>query len=97
MGEPPEVLGGARLLAFATIDGSVTPTGGTTHSVNGVVLGPAAGLAIVRYEGDGSFYLFYCDTAWQVVADTCHASLDLARHQAEFEYRGVTGRWRTRS
>jgi hypothetical protein len=96
MGEPPETLDGARVLAFSVIDGSVTPTGGTTHRIEDEVLGPAAGLAIAQYDGDGQFYLFYCDPAWQVVTDTCHPSLELAREQAEFEYSGVSSRWHIR-
>lgn len=94
MGEPPELLDGARVLAFAVIDASVVPTGGTTHCIEVEMLGPAAGLAIAKYDGDGQFYLFYCDPKWQVVTDTCHPSLELAREQAEFEYRGVSARWK---
>jgi hypothetical protein len=96
MGEPPELLDGARVLAFAVVDAAVAPTGGTTHRIGDEVLGPAAGLAIARYDGDGQFYLFYCDPAWRVVTDTCHPTLELAREQAEFEYRGVSARWHTR-
>jgi hypothetical protein len=97
MSEPPELLHGARVLAFAVIDTAVAPTGGTTHRIGSEVLGPAAGLAIAQYEeGDGPFYLFYCDPVWQVVTDTCHATLELAREQAEFEYCGVSARWHTR-
>lgn len=68
-------LDGARVLAFSVIDGAVTPTGGTTHRIEDEVLGPAAGLAITRYDGDEQFYLFYCDPMRQVVTDTCHPSL----------------------
>ena len=97
MDEPPGLLDGARVLAFAVVDASVVPTGGTTHRIEDEMLGPAAGLAIAKYDdGDGQFYLFYCDPAWQVVTDTCHPSLELARDQAEFEYRGVSARWRIR-
>jgi hypothetical protein len=96
MGEPPELLDGARVLAFALVDESVVSTAGTAHRIGDEVLGPAAGLAIARYDGDAQFYLFYCDSAWQVVTDTCHPSLELAREQAEFEYRGVSARWRSR-
>jgi hypothetical protein len=96
MGEAPELLDGARVLAFAVVDPSVVPTGGTAHRIGDEVLGPAAGLAIAQYEGDGQIYLFYCDPNWQVVTDTCHRSLELAREQAEFEYRGVSARWHTR-
>jgi hypothetical protein len=96
MGEPPELLDGARVLAFAVVDAAVTPTGATTHRIESAVMGPAAGLAIARYDGDEQFYLFYCDPAWQVVTDTCHPSQKLAREQAEFEYRGVSACWHIR-
>ncbi|MGL4463325.1 MAG: hypothetical protein ACRC1K_14345 [Planctomycetia bacterium] len=96
MGEPPELLDGARVLAFAFVDAAVAPTGRTTHRIDDEVLGPAAGLAIARYKAAGPFYLFYCDPAWEVVTDTCHPTLELAREQAEFEYSGVSSRWRER-
>lgn len=97
MVEPPERLDGARVLAFAIVDASVVPTGGTTHRIEDKVLGTAAGLVIARYDGDGQYYLFYCDAEWSVVADTCHSSLEQTREQAEFEYRGVSSLWRSRS
>jgi hypothetical protein len=93
---PPELLDGARVLAFAVADAPVAPTGGTTHRIESEALGPAAGLAIARFDGDRQFYLFYCDPAWQVVADTCHSTMERAREQAEFEYRGMSARWHTR-
>lgn len=97
MDEPPGLLDGARVLAFTVVDVSVVSTGGTTHRIEDEMLGPAAGLAIAKYDGgDGQFYLFYCDPAWQVVTDTCHSSQELAREQAEFEYRGVSARWNIR-
>ena len=96
MSEPPEELDGARVLAFAVVTELVTPTGGTTHRAGTAVLGPAAGLAIARYDGDGPFYLFYCDAGWRVATDTCHPTSESARAQAEFEYRGVSAHWRTR-
>lgn len=96
MGDPPELLDGARVLYFAVIEGSVVPTSSTTHRVGDQVLGPAACLAITKYDGDEQFYLFYCDSAWQVLTDTCHPSLEMAREQAEFEYRGVSARWHIR-
>lgn len=96
MGEPPETLDGARVLAFAVLDASVAPTGRTTHRIGRDVLGPAAGLALAQYDGDDQVYLFYCDPTWEVVTDTSHPSLELAREQAEFEYRGVSVHWQTR-
>lgn len=94
--EPTETLDGARVLAFALVDTGVDPTGGTTHRIEDQVLGPAVGLAIARYDGDAGYYVFYCNAVWQVVTDTCHPTLELAREQAEFEYCGVSAHWHTR-
>jgi len=94
--EPPAELDGARVLAFAVIDALISPTAGTVHRIGDEVVGPAAGLAIARYDGDDVYYLFYCEPTWRVVTDTCHPTEELAREQAEFEYRGVSGRWTSR-
>lgn len=91
---PPTELDGARVLAFAVVDESVVPTGGTVHRVGNEVLAPVAGLAIARYDGEAQYYLIYCDWEWRVITDTSHTRLELAREQAEFEYQGVSGRWR---
>lgn len=92
MSEPPADFDDARVLAYAIIDATVTPTGGTAHNVGGALIGPAARLAIVRYDGDSAYYLFYCDAEWRVITDTCHSSEHDAREQAEFEYHGISAR-----
>ncbi len=96
MGEPPEELDGARVLTFAVLDESIVPTGRTRHEVGGELMGPATGLVIAQFHGNGGFYLYYCDSDWQVVTDTYHDSMVAAQEQAEYEYRGVSARWRTR-
>lgn len=95
MREPPAQLDGAEVLWWADL-ARASATGWTTHRVRGEVLGPAAGLAICRYAGDGEFYLFYCDAEWNVRTDTCHESVERAKAQAEFEYEGVGAAWRAR-
>jgi len=89
----PKELDGARLLYFAEITEAVCHTGRTIHRVNGQVLGPAGGLAICQYADSTQFYLFYCSADWAVLTDTCHESLDEARHQAEWEYEGISKYW----
>jgi hypothetical protein len=64
--------------------------GATVHRLPSGVMGPAAALAICQYDGEAYCYLFYCDAAWNVVADTWHQSLELALRQAAFEYRGLS-------
>jgi len=51
----------------------------------------ASGLAICRYDNGPGFYLFYCDDAWNEIADTWRETLEAAMAQAEFEY--TADRW----
>lgn len=89
---PPHTLDGAGVVCFASI-ASIDSSGGTTHRVNGEVPQGFAHLAIAKYPGDDSFYLFYCDISWEVVTDTNHSTLDAAKHQAHFEFPGVNETW----
>lgn len=85
---PPALLDGARVKLFAQL-GAVRPTGAVRHSVanfNEVVVK----LAIAQYDGSSDVYLFYCTEAWDVVADTCHATEQDAVSQAEFEFTNLT-------
>lgn len=56
-------------------------------------MGAMAGLIICFNESEQAFYLFGCDEDWQVVTDTWHQTLDEAKHQAEFEYEGISKTW----
>jgi hypothetical protein len=91
MGTPPQTLDGAHVLRYAIVGEGVTATGNTVHRFHpSGVMGPAAGLAICRYDGEEGFYLFYCDAEWNVVTDTWHESLAAALKQADFEYLGLS-------
>jgi hypothetical protein len=87
----PEELDGAKVLKYAFVSDDVEPTGATRHVERGVQLGPAAALAIARYEREEGFYLFYLDAEGAVATDTFHESVDAALGQAAFEYDGL--RW----
>jgi len=91
--QPASKLNGARLVCFAEVTDAVRPTAGTTHRKGGEALGPARGLAICQYAGESYFYLFYCDADWAVLTDMFHLSLEGAKHQAEFEYEGISRQW----
>ena len=93
MKQPPEQLGGAKVVRWSAIDGRHRPTGSCRQIVAGVLRGPAAGLAICQYEGETAYYLFGCDPEWNTVTDTGHESLEDALEQAEFEYEGVSETW----
>jgi hypothetical protein len=56
-------------------------------------MGAAAGLAICQYQNDNAYYLFYCDECWNNLTDTWHQSLDDAKAQAQFEYKGTSKTW----
>lgn len=93
----PKQISGANVIYFAVIDSQVQPTGNCEQIVNGVLQGPAFGLAICQYEGENSFYLFGCDEDWQSITDTWHKTLEDAKDQAEFEYAGVSKVWQPAS
>ena len=94
MKEIPKEVGGARVVLYTPIDERHRHTGNCQQIVAGVLMGPAAGLAICQYEGEDCFYLFGCDEDWEVETDTWHQTLAEAKAQAEFEYEGVSATWR---
>ena len=93
MNPAPERIGGARVLRWTAIDDRHKPTRNCRHIVAGEAQGPAAGLAICRYDGEEAVYLFGCDEEWNSVTDTWHETFQDALRQAEFEYEGVALTW----
>ena len=91
---PPKQLNNAEVLLYTRIDERHEPTGACRHTVAGELMEQASGLAICRYEQDGGFYLFYCNEDWKVITDTWHETLEDAKEQAEFEYKGARASWR---
>ena len=91
MGPAPSELDGSRVLATAIVGGAVRPTGATIHRGPDGVVPSASALAIVT--GETGVFLFYCDSEWQVLADTWHSSVSEAKAQAEFEYAGISKVW----
>jgi hypothetical protein len=93
MNPVPDMIDGAAVLWFTPIDERHRHTGYCQHFVGGSLLGAASGLAICQYGNNGEFYLFYCDTNWNALSDTCHESLERAQGQAEAEYEGSSETW----
>ena len=93
MNDAPIEIDWAAVVLYTPIDGRHRWTGNCEHYVAGELFGPAAGLAICRYEGQAGFYLFGCDENWGTVSDTWHETLEEAKGQAEFEYEGVSQTW----
>jgi hypothetical protein len=92
VGPAPNLIGEATVVCYSPIDSRHRPTGGCRQIVAGVLQGPAAGVAICRYDASG-YYLFGCDENWQSVTDTWHPTIEEAKAQAEFEYEGVSMTW----
>ena len=89
----PQEIGGARVICYTPIDHRHRHTGKCRQIVAGILQGPMAGLAICRYPGEESCYLFGCDEEWRSVTETWHETVEEAKEQAEFEYEGVTSTW----
>lgn len=87
----PDTIDDAQVICASPIASPDLHTGAYVHRVNGVAVGPMAGMAICQYveEDTSGFYLFGCDQEWNCVTDTYHDSLDEALRQAEFEYTGI--------
>lgn len=92
-GAPPNLLDGASVICYTPLDRRHTYTGICRQLRDGIVHGPAAGLAICQYPNESCYYLFGCDADWGVIIDTWHQTLQDAKDQAEFEYSGVARTW----
>ena len=92
-GPPPNPLNGALVICYTPLDQRHRQTGSCSQIRNGAVAGPASGLAICQYPDESGYFLFGCDADWDVLSDTWHQTLEDAKHQAEFEYTGVSCTW----
>jgi hypothetical protein len=90
---PPSVLDSARVLFYATVDDSVKFRGRTLLFVDGRELGPVPCLAICEQETTKDALLFHCDSDWNTLGCSAHASTDEAKARAERMYAGVSTRW----
>ena len=88
MRNPPLEIDGASVLSVASL-GYRTTQGRTRHIVEGKEMEGFGGLIIAKYSSDPGFYLFYCDSDWNVITDTYHDSMANAIDQAGFEFGDV--------
>jgi len=82
-------IGQAKVLAYVTLTERHEATGNTRHHVDGQLLEGFHGLAICKYSEDPGYYLFYCDENWIERTDTYHNTIEDAKEQAEFEFKGT--------
>ena len=92
---PPTELDSADVLEFARIDASVFHDPDGPYMVaDGKILDSVPGLVIARNHYDAAdILLFFCDADWHVLAASGYPTVAEAKHRAEREYRGVSGRW----
>ncbi len=90
---PPPVLASARVLFYATVNDSVKFMGRTLLFVDGKELGPVPCLAICKQETSNEALLLHCDSEWNTLAGSGHASPDDAKARAERIYAGLSTRW----
>jgi hypothetical protein len=91
---PPTEIDGADVLCFAAVGDWQRQIGRCRHYVNDELVLIVAGLAVCRYQDDtGCYYLFRCDPEWHRITDTCHETIEEAKSQAEFEYKGLAASW----
>lgn len=82
------------MLKYAVVVDGVENTGNVLHQVNGQKVASVAALAICQYSGTKDFYIFFCDSDWEVLTDLCRETMDAALGQAEFEYREISKHWK---
>ncbi len=87
---PPLELDGARVERFASVLGLPRKV---TLLTGGVEVEAPSAIALCRYSGEESVYLFHCSDSWQVLAAGHFSSLIAATEAAERGYLGVSSRW----
>ncbi len=79
--------GDCKLLEYIILTKKHKRTGNTKHIVAGKRISNFSLLAICQ-EKPG-FYLYYCDSNWEVITDSFHFTIEDAKNQASFEYEGI--------
>jgi hypothetical protein len=92
MKQPPPILSGAMVVAYAIVDNSISHADRGSVSVNGKKLGRVARLAIARSAAD--VLLLHCSPAWRVLGSTAFSSASEAEASAERAYPGISRKWR---
>jgi hypothetical protein len=89
----PQTIGSQEVVLTALIDEASQHTENCKHTFGGKVLGKAKWAAITKPDNVGSCYLFMCYTDGELT-DSCHESIKDAKEQAEWEYEGISKKWK---
>jgi hypothetical protein len=92
--EPPGKLDGAHVERFASVLGLSLRV---SLFMDGNEVEQPSMIAICRYSGDESAFLFHCSPEWVVLAAGHYESIEAAEQSANRAYPGVSMRWVVRS
>ena len=93
MEQPPRIIDGAFVKAFAVLDSTVTFKNRTYVYFGGKQVGKVPALAICQYVGEAEFLMFYCSENWEVLGISGFETVEAAVNRAEIEYEGVSKKW----
>lgn len=93
MNKPPAMLDGARVLRYAVVDSSVAFTGKITLTVDGKLMGPAAGIAICKYDDQLDILVLHCNKQWLSFGASGYPTLEEAVSRLEVAYAGISSKW----
>ncbi|MES2428939.1 MAG: hypothetical protein V4560_18305 [Bacteroidota bacterium] len=85
--EAPNYLGEAKVICYAVVN---------LISLRNEEQKLACFVTICQYKPNDGYYLFYCDSNWNVFADTWHEIVEDAQDQAEYDYAGISNKWISR-
>jgi len=91
---PPQVLWGARVLAYAEVDDSIGYVERGCFFVNGKLLGPVPRLAICQCPGEAEILVEHCDSEWNSLGvQGGFGSIEEAKVRVERSYPGLKNKW----
>ena len=91
---PPPVLCGARVLAYALADDTVTYVERNLNFVGGRLLGRVPRLVICQDLGDSEIMIIHCDDTWDLRGIFGgFNSVEEAKCRTERSYRGLLEKW----
>ena len=92
--EPPPVLSGARVLAYAIVDDTVAYTERNRLFVDGILLGPVPRLAICQELRKPEIVILHCDDEWGARGVSGgYSSVEAAKLRVERSYYGLLDKW----
>ncbi|QXE86079.1 hypothetical protein KP003_17205 [Geomonas nitrogeniifigens] len=91
---PPRVLYGASVLAYAEVDDSIEYVERGCFFVNGKLLGPVPRLAICKLPDETEILVEHCDSEWNSLGvQGGFRTVEEAKARVERSYQGLMNKW----